>query len=56
MGFGIASGEQARRLGRLADGVVVGSALVERLERGPEAARALMVELRGALTGAAPAA
>jgi tryptophan synthase alpha chain len=56
VGFGIASGEQARRLGRLADGVVVGSALVERLERGPEAARALMVELRGALTGAAPAA
>jgi len=56
VGFGIASGEQARRLGRLADGVVVGSALVERLEQGPEAARALMVELREALTATRPAA
>ena len=49
VGFGIASGEQARRLGQLADGVVVGSALVERLERGLDAGRALMAELREAL-------
>lgn len=49
VGFGIAGGEQARLLGRLADGVVVGSALVERLERGIEEGRALMVELRAAL-------
>lgn len=54
VGFGIASGEQARRLGRMADGVVVGSALVERLEQGPEPARALMVELRQALTATLP--
>jgi tryptophan synthase alpha chain len=56
VGFGIASGEQARRLGRLADGVVVGSALVERLEQGLEAGRALMNELREALAATRPPA
>ncbi len=54
VGFGIAGGEQARRLGRLADGVVVGSALVERLGRGIDEGRALMVELRAALGTARP--
>ena len=49
VGFGIAGGEQARAVGRLADGVVVGSALVERLGQGIEPARALMRELREAL-------
>jgi tryptophan synthase alpha subunit len=34
---------------RLADGVVVGSALVERLEKGIEPARALLTELRAAV-------
>jgi tryptophan synthase alpha subunit len=34
---------------RFADGVVVGSALVERLGRGLEPARALMAELRQSL-------
>jgi tryptophan synthase alpha chain len=51
VGFGIASGDQARRLGRLVDGVVVGSALVERLAHGLEAGRSLMTELREALAG-----
>lgn len=50
VGFGIRDGEQARAVARLADGVVVGSALVDRLADGPESARALMVELRDALS------
>ncbi len=49
VGFGLATGEQARAVGRLADGVVVGSALVERLEQGLRPARELMRELRDAL-------
>jgi tryptophan synthase alpha chain len=49
VGFGIGDGEQARAVARFADGVVVGSALVERLGRGLEPARALMAELRQAL-------
>jgi tryptophan synthase alpha chain len=53
VGFGIASGEQARAVARLADGVVVGSALVERLGKGLEPARALIRELREALDSAA---
>jgi tryptophan synthase alpha subunit len=35
---------------QLADGVVVGSALVERLGTGLEPARALLTELRAAMT------
>jgi tryptophan synthase alpha chain len=49
VGFGIGDGGQARSVARFADGVVVGSALVERLGRGLEPARALMAELRAAL-------
>jgi tryptophan synthase alpha chain len=33
VGFGVKSGEQARALGRTADGVVVGSAIVSRIEK-----------------------
>ena len=51
LGFGLASGEQARKVGRFADGVVVGSALVERLGEGIEPARRLMVELRSGVQG-----
>jgi len=41
VGFGVSAPAQARRLGRLADGVVVGSAIVERGARpGPARARA----------------
>lgn len=55
VGFGIAGGDQARAVARFADGVVVGSALVERLGRGLEPARALLSELRQALDGVAVA-
>jgi len=50
VGFGISTAEQAAFVGGIADGVVVGSALVDRLDReGVEGGRALMRELRGAL-------
>jgi tryptophan synthase alpha chain len=45
-GFGIRSREQVERLGRHVDGVVIGSALVELLERGENAA-AWLRQLRG---------
>ncbi|HET7230697.1 MAG TPA: tryptophan synthase subunit alpha [Longimicrobium sp.] len=54
VGFGISTGAQAAEVATIADGVVVGSALVDRLERGGvEGARALMRELRGAVDGVA---
>ena len=46
-GFGIRSAEQVRRMAGHVDGVVVGSALVEVLERGADPA-AYLKELRGA--------
>jgi tryptophan synthase alpha chain len=46
VGFGIGRGEQAAQAARHADGVVVGSALVQRLEQGLAPARELMDELR----------
>lgn len=50
VGFGISTPEQAGAVGRMADGVVVGSALVDRLDReGPAAAAALLASLRQAL-------
>ena len=50
IGFGISTAAQARAVAHLADGVVVGSALVECLGRdGPEAAGRLLGELRAAL-------
>lgn len=49
VGFGISTGEQARQVGRLADGIVVGSAIVKAVETSVEAAHALTVELRQAL-------
>jgi tryptophan synthase alpha chain len=52
VGFGISTPEQARAVGKLADGVVVGSALVRTLhEKGPDAAVALVRELAAALRG-----
>ncbi len=51
VGFGISTPEQARQVGSLADGVVVGSALVRALhEGGPDTAVALVRSLRAALT------
>jgi len=52
VGFGIADGAQARRVGQMADGVVVGSAIVERAGRGEgarQAVRDFVSSLRSAL-------
>jgi len=50
VGFGISTAEQAARVGRLADGVVVGSALVDRLANdGVVGVRDLLSSLRGAV-------
>ncbi len=50
VGFGISSPDQAAAVGDLADGVVVGSALIERIrEGGEESARSFVAGLRRAL-------
>jgi tryptophan synthase alpha chain len=50
VGFGISTPEQARAVAGMAQGVVVGSALVDMLDReGPAAAAALLTRLRHAL-------
>lgn len=49
VGFGVSNGEQAQAVGRLADGIVVGSAIVKAAEAGVDAAHELTVELRRAL-------
>jgi tryptophan synthase alpha chain len=55
VGFGISTPAQAAEVAALADGVVVGSALVERLERGGvEEARSFVRALRSALEGVVP--
>jgi tryptophan synthase alpha chain len=52
VGFGISTPEQARAVGRMADGVVVGSALVDVLGRdGVRAAGRFLTSLRRALDG-----
>jgi tryptophan synthase alpha chain len=57
VGFGISTPEQVRQVGRLADGVVVGSALVERLDRGgADAGLAFLRELRTAVDALTEAA
>jgi tryptophan synthase alpha chain len=54
VGFGISTPEQARTVARLADGVVVGSALVDCLAReGPAGAGRFLAGLRAALDEAA---
>jgi tryptophan synthase alpha chain len=56
VGFGISTPEQAGTVGRVADGVVVGSALVEILGRdGVRAARLFLGSLRQALDEGEPA-
>lgn len=54
VGFGIRDGETARRVGRVADAVVIGSRIVQELEEGapegaPERARKLVAEFRSAM-------
>ncbi len=52
VGFGISTPEQARLVAGVADGVVVGSALVDRLEEGGvEGAGAFLAELRAGMDG-----
>jgi tryptophan synthase alpha chain len=57
VGFGVATPEHAREVGRFADGVVVGSALVDRIEaagsreRAVEAAARFAAELKAPLRG-----
>jgi tryptophan synthase alpha chain len=55
-GFGISTPEQARAAGELADGIAVGTSVLEAAENGPEALAAYVQSLRGALDlAAAPA-
>ena len=49
VGFGIGNGEQARVVAQIADGVIVGSALVRQAGESLESLRELAVELRTAL-------
>ena len=49
VGFGISNAAQAREIGALADGIVVGSALVRAAESGVDEALSLVRELRTAL-------
>lgn len=49
VGFGISTAAQAREVGAMADGIVVGSALVQAAGTGVDAALALVRELRAAL-------
>lgn len=57
VGFGISTPAQAAAVARIADGVVVGSALIDRIESaGPEAAARLAADLRAALDAAPPPA
>jgi tryptophan synthase alpha chain len=51
VGFGISTPAQAREVGSLADGVVVGSAIVRAAEEGTKAVLALTRSLREALDG-----
>jgi tryptophan synthase alpha chain len=49
VGFGIGNGEQAQLVGHIADGVIVGSALVKRAGVSVDSVRELAAELRAAL-------
>lgn len=49
VGFGIGDGPQAKAVAQVADGVIVGSALVKRAAESPESVRQLADELRLAL-------
>jgi tryptophan synthase alpha chain len=49
VGFGIGTGQQARAVGQLVDGVIVGSALIKRVGESLDSVRVLATELRQAL-------
>ena len=50
VGFGISAPEQARAIAPHAEGIIVGSAIVEHAPQGAEALRGFMAALRGAAT------
>jgi tryptophan synthase alpha chain len=54
VGFGISTAEQAHAVGALADGIVVGSAIVQAADRGVDNALALARSLRAALDAEVP--
>jgi tryptophan synthase alpha chain len=54
VGFGISTANQAAIVGEMADGVVVGSAIVKLAETSVDAALALVRDLRSGLDGGAP--
>lgn len=56
VGFGVSKPEHARAIGALADGIVVGSAIVQAAERSVQEAVALIRSLRSALDETPPAA
>ena len=49
VGFGISTADQAKAVGRLADGIVVGSAIVQAAGKSVDAAADLVSTLRQAL-------
>ena len=51
-GFGISTPRQARDISRMADGVIVGSAVIERLKRGVPAAERFIQAMSRAVHGA----
>ncbi len=51
VGFGISTPEQARAVGRVADGVIVGSALMKEVERNKDRSPAEIIDAVGRLAG-----
>jgi tryptophan synthase alpha chain len=49
VGFGVSTADQARQVSALADGVVVGSALISAAEKSPAAAASLVADMRRAM-------
>jgi tryptophan synthase alpha chain len=55
VGFGVSTAEHAARIARVADGVIVGSALIDALDAGGEqAAAGLIASMRSAMDAAVP--
>lgn len=50
-GFGVSTPEEARAVGRIADGVIVGSAIVKKFHEEPDGAEGFIKDLREAIDG-----